>query len=88
MTSRSGTDLPSAPSSCHSTYLHRKLDISDTESVKALAKEIKKEYPHGIDAVINNAGVNLNPEGYSEGTIQGTMAVNFHGTKAVRPTTC
>lgn len=84
ITSRSGDDLPAAPSSsCHS-FIHRKLDISDPESVKALATEVKREHPHGIDAVINNAGVNLNPQGYSESTIQETLAVNFYGTKAVR----
>lgn len=83
MTSRSGNDLPNVPSSSSSTYLHRKLDISDLSSVKSLAEEIKKAHPDGIDAIINNAGVNLNPEGYSEGTIKNTMKTNFYGTQAV-----
>lgn len=84
MTSRSGNDLPDAPSSSRSTYIHRKLDISDADSVGALASEVSKQYPDGIDAIINNAGVNLNPDGYSASTIQRTMGINFYGTKAVR----
>lgn len=84
MTSRSGNDLPKAPSSSSSTYHHRQLDISDPASIQALAAEVKKAHPDGIDAIINNAGVNLNPEGYSEETIKNTMKTNFYGTKAVR----
>jgi NAD(P)-dependent dehydrogenase (short-subunit alcohol dehydrogenase family) len=84
MTSRSGNDLPDAPSSSRSTYIHRKLDISDADSVRDLASEVSKQHPDGIDAIINNAGVNLNPDGYSASTIQRTMGINLHGTKAVR----
>jgi short-subunit dehydrogenase involved in D-alanine esterification of teichoic acids len=82
ITSRSGSDLPSPSSS--STFVHRKLDISDSSSVKALAAEVKEAHPDGIDAIINNAGVNLNPEGYGQETIKNTMKTNFYGTKAVR----
>jgi len=48
-----------------------------------LAAELKKAHPDGIDAIINNAGVNLNPEGYSQETITKTMKINYYGTKAV-----
>jgi NAD(P)-dependent dehydrogenase (short-subunit alcohol dehydrogenase family) len=83
LTSRSGIDLPSPPSTSQNTYIPRKLDISDPAAIKALAQEVKKDQPGGIDAVINNAGVNLNPGGYSKETIMGTMKINYHGTKAV-----
>jgi len=51
-----------------------------------LAAEVKKAHPDGIDAIINNAGVNLNPEGYSRETIQNTLKINYYGTKAVSMT--
>jgi carbonyl reductase 1 len=44
---------------------------------------VKKEHPDGIDAIINNAGVNLNPEGYSLETIKNTLKINYYGTKSV-----
>jgi len=44
---------------------------------------VKKAHPDGIDAIINNAGVNLNPEGYSEETIKNTLKINYYGTKSV-----
>jgi short-subunit dehydrogenase involved in D-alanine esterification of teichoic acids len=44
---------------------------------------VKKEHPDGIDAIINNAGVNLNPDGYSQETIKNTLKINYYGTKAV-----
>ena len=44
---------------------------------------MKKAHPDGIDAIINNAGVNLNPDGYSEETIKNTLKINYYGTKAV-----
>jgi len=69
--------------SCKSTFLTRKLDISDPASVEKLATEVKKAHPDGIDAIINNAGVNLNPEGYSEETIKNTLKINYYGTKSV-----
>jgi carbonyl reductase 1 len=52
--------------------------------VQSLADEVKKAHPQGIDAIINNAGVNLNPEGYGAETIRKTLETNFYGTKAVR----
>jgi carbonyl reductase 1 len=48
-----------------------------------LAAEVKKAHPDGIDAIINNAGVNLNPDGYSQETIKNTLKINYYGTKAV-----
>jgi len=44
---------------------------------------VKKAHPDGIDAIINNAGVNLNPDGYSEETIKNTLKINYYGTKSV-----
>lgn len=44
---------------------------------------MKKAHPDGIDAIINNAGVNLNPDGYSQETIKNTLKINYYGTKAV-----
>jgi NAD(P)-dependent dehydrogenase (short-subunit alcohol dehydrogenase family) len=81
ITSRSGSDLPNP--SCKSTFLPRKLDISDPASVESLAAEVKKAHPDGIDAIINNAGVNLNPDGYSQETIKNTLKINYYGTQAV-----
>jgi short-subunit dehydrogenase involved in D-alanine esterification of teichoic acids len=59
------------------------LDIGDGEAIKDLAREIGKSHPDGIAAIINNAGININPEGYSQKTVMSTMKVNYYGTKLV-----
>jgi NAD(P)-dependent dehydrogenase (short-subunit alcohol dehydrogenase family) len=51
--------------------------------VQRLASEVKTQYPNGIEALVNNAGVNLNPQGYSVETIEQTMRTNFYGTQSV-----
>jgi carbonyl reductase 1 len=53
--------------------------------VNRLAAEIAAEHPDGIDVLINNAGVNDNPKGYSKQTITSTLNINYYGTRNVRP---
>lgn len=78
ITSTSGEDLPSAPSG--SIYHHYALDISDADAVKTFANEVGKAHKGKIDAVVNNAGRNLNPDGYSKDIVQKTLATNLYGT--------
>jgi carbonyl reductase 1 len=84
LTSRSGNDLPKAkdPHTFHSV----KLDVSDPASVKAFAAQVEKEQGKGgVDALINNAGLNVDQsKGYNREAVRETMKTNFYGTRAVR----
>lgn len=48
--------------------------------MKAFANEVGKAHDGKIDAVINNAGRNLNPDGYSKEIVMKTLATNLYGT--------
>jgi len=83
LTSRSGNDLPKAkdPHTFHSV----KLDVSDPASVKAFAAQVEKEQGKGgVDALINNAGLNVDQsKGYNREAVRETMKTNFYGTRAM-----
>lgn len=60
------------------------LDITDWSSISKFASSVSKSHPNGIDALINNAGLNLdtdNPPGLSISTR--TLKTNYYGTLAV-----
>lgn len=84
LTSRSGNDLPKAidPHTIHPV----KLDVSEPESIKAFAAKVEKEQGKaGVDALINNAGLNVDQDkGYSKEAVYETMKTNFYGTRGVR----
>ena len=88
ITSRSGNDLPKAKDP--HTFHPVKLDISDPSSVKAFAAQVEKEQGKGgVDALINNAGVNVDQsKGYNKEAVRETMKTNFYGTRAVSPAVC
>lgn len=83
LTSRSGNDLPKAkdPHTFHSA----KLDVSDSASIKAFAARVEKEQGKGgVDALINNAGLNVDQDkGYNKEAVHETMKTNFYGTRGV-----
>ena len=60
------------------------VDISDKDSISTFASGLKKSRPHGIDVLINNAGVNLdtdNPPGLD--ISRRTLNTNYCGTIAM-----
>ncbi|EME41099.1 hypothetical protein DOTSEDRAFT_74580 [Dothistroma septosporum NZE10] len=60
------------------------VDISDKASISSFASGLKKSRPHGIDVLINNAGVNLdthNPPGLD--ISRRTLETNYYGTMAM-----
>lgn len=62
--------------------LYPKLDISDQDSIKGFAGEVKQQ--HGsVDVLINNAGVNLDAD-YGYENARRTFDVNYWGTLEVR----
>ena len=85
LTSRAGNNLPAsvAPHTFHPI----KLDITDKASVKAFADRVKQEQKDGVDALVNNAGLNIEnpPSGhrYDKETVQETMKTNYWGTRYV-----
>lgn len=58
-----------------------KVDIGDESSIASFAKTVKQSYPDGIDVLINNAGVNVDPtEGHGVKQATTTVDVNYRGT--------
>ena len=55
------------------------LDVSSKDSVNQFVQEIKKIGP--VDVLFNNAGVIFRVPNIDKGVIDGTMGVNYHGTK-------
>ena len=81
-TSRKGIDLDLKPSP-DVQVLYPKLDIASHTSVQNLYRAIKDE--HGtVDALINNAGVNLEDD-YSAENVRTTLDTNVRGTLRVSP---
>lgn len=57
------------------------LDLSSSSSISRFAADVKKQYPDGIDVLINNAGVNLDEENDPGFDIsKQTLDVNYYGT--------
>ena len=82
-TSRKGESLDITPS--HDNEIrYEMLDISDKQSILNFVRKAVKEDPQSraIDILINNAGVNLNPEP-SITNITHTINTNYGGTKTV-----
>ena len=59
-----------------------KLDIADKESIRSLVETIKKDH-ETVDALINNAGVNVDDD-YSPQNVKVTLDTNVRGTLQVR----
>lgn len=77
-TSRKGQDLGFKPISSKLELRYPKLDISSRPSIEDFAKSIKAEHAN-VDVLINNAGVNLDPE-YSPENVKKTLDTNYRGT--------
>lgn len=60
------------------TVQYHQLDISDSSSIHAFGSFLKKEHPHGIDFVINNAGIAMN--GFDGNVVKETLKCNYYGT--------
>ena len=60
------------------------LDITNEDSVKALAEFLKKEH-NGLDVLINNAGFAFKVDATESASVQAdvTIGVNYYGTKLV-----
>jgi NADP-dependent 3-hydroxy acid dehydrogenase YdfG len=58
------------------------LDITDDESIRKLVELVKGEQK-GVDALINNAGLNVDAQ-YSLDNVKLTLKTNYYGTLKVR----
>ncbi|KAJ9099944.1 hypothetical protein QFC21_003950 [Naganishia friedmannii] len=77
--SRAGKDLQFNPNAATGSQVkYPKLDITDKESIERLVAEIQ-ESENGVDALINNAGVNVDQQ-YSLENVKLTLATNYEGT--------
>ncbi|MCJ1380298.1 hypothetical protein MMC17_003401 [Xylographa soralifera] len=54
------------------------LDISQPPSIRAFAAFLQERHPHGIDMVINNAGIAMT--GFDTTVVHQTLQCNYHGT--------
>lgn len=64
-----------------------KLDIGNKESISDFAETVKKTCPDGVDVLINNAGVNVDPtEGHGVEQAKTTIGVNYEGTASMMKT--
>ena len=60
---------------------HARLDISDVSSIESLAELVEKEHgKQSVSALINNAGINVDDNGYGKETVKETMDTNFYGS--------
>lgn len=87
LTSTSGNDLPS-PSNGSSSKVHPvKLDVSSADDVKEFAASVEKKHGKGgVEAIINNAGINIDHDRkYSKESVKQTLAVNLYGTENASP---
>lgn len=82
--SRAGHDL-GFPVAQGSEVSYPRLDITDRESVQRLVQRVAGEQG-GVDALINNAGVNVDAR-YSLDSVEQTLATNYRGTLRVSPPT-
>ena len=80
-TSRKGQDLGFIPSSSNTVFRYPRLDIADSSSIQNFAETVKND-SGAVDVLINNAGVNLDPQ-YSAANAQVTLDVNYRGTLQV-----
>jgi len=65
-----------------------RLDISDRDSINKVFEEVSKNYPNGLWALINNAGIGQNSffEMTDTETFRKVMEVNFFGTLTMTKT--
>jgi carbonyl reductase 1 len=76
-TSRKGEDLGLESSDGRHAIVYPQLDVESEESIHAFTDLVRS---HGqVDALINNAGVNLDSR-YSPETARQTLNVNYRGT--------
>ncbi|KAJ9116093.1 hypothetical protein QFC20_000766 [Naganishia adeliensis] len=76
--SRAGVDLELRPPHTESEVKYPKLDITDEDSVRKLVELVKGEQ-RGVDALINNAGLNVDAQ-YSVENVELTLKTNYYGT--------
>lgn len=79
--SRSGDDLKLANSDTANKVSYQKLDISDKQSIESLREKVTAS-DERIDVLINNAGINLDPQ-FSAENARKTFDVNYWGTVKV-----
>lgn len=60
--------------------MYPKLDITDAQSIRALVERVGRE--GGVDALVNNAGVNLDNK-YTLEHVKLTLKTNYEGTLEV-----
>lgn len=77
-TSRAGQDLGFIASKT-SQVIYPKLDVTDGASIKSLFSQIKEENNGKLDVLINNAGINTQPE-HSPDSVKKTLDTNYRGT--------
>jgi NAD(P)-dependent dehydrogenase (short-subunit alcohol dehydrogenase family) len=81
-TSRGGQDL-----GVHATHdnviKYARLDVTDRQSIDTLREEIEGQYGE-VQAVINNAGRNIDDQPYSFDAVDQTLATNVYGVINVR----
>lgn len=85
-TSRKEQDLGFKPTSSKLELRYPKLDIASRHSIQDFAKSIQV-YHTKVDVLINNAGVNLDPE-YSPENVKTTLDTNYRGTLNVSVSRC
>lgn len=73
------------PPHTESEVKYPKLDITDEDSVRKFVQLVKGEQ-RGVDALINNAGLNVDAQ-YSVENVELTLKTNYYGTLKVRPLT-
>ena len=79
-TSRKGVEL-NVPTKGDNEVRFAKLDITDKSSILSFLKAVAKDNPHvhGVDILINNAGINLDSN-YNYENAQATFDTNYRGT--------
>ncbi|MCJ1287722.1 hypothetical protein MMC26_007074 [Xylographa opegraphella] len=57
---------------------YQALDIGQTASIRAFAAFVRERHPHGIDVVVNNAGIAMT--GFDSTVVKETLQCNYYGT--------
>lgn len=61
------------------------MDVSDPESIKKFASLVEKKHgAQSVQALINNAGINLDQEGFKVENTKRTLQTNYGGIVNVR----
>eukprot|EP00818_Percolomonas_sp_WS_P002579 CAMPEP_0117442478 /NCGR_PEP_ID=MMETSP0759-20121206/4172_1 /TAXON_ID=63605 /ORGANISM="Percolomonas cosmopolitus, Strain WS" /LENGTH=267 /DNA_ID=CAMNT_0005234367 /DNA_START=1219 /DNA_END=2019 /DNA_ORIENTATION=+ len=65
------------------TIFSHQLDVSDAESIRRFVPWSKKQFPNGLQCLINNAGIASKGSEISRDIAQDTFNVNYYGLKHV-----